>query len=309
MKTSPTNSVITITTISLLTGIIVSILLGVGILGVIAGGMVMFGVLLKGEFTVPFNQVAVLTFLGERKKVIFTEGWHFIIPYLMSKEIVDMRERVWEIPDPVKEPGKDGFTFMAGVKAAPGVNQVEMRARAVLKFRIDDPFEYLANDSAAVDKALRNKTVDEIRERGAHMSAEDFITDKMKIATDVKTAVDSQYPFVTVTGVDIPKADYADAELKKTEQAQKMEDARTKAQHADMLGEHGTISRIMEVATKLHTSGLPEEEATLQAIDLVQTQEGRKNITKIEFATTGGNRNHLAEAAAMLRESILRGGK
>jgi regulator of protease activity HflC (stomatin/prohibitin superfamily) len=298
MEIGPVKSISIGIITSILLGLAVAIPLGLGILGALAIAIVAFGISSKGFFQVPYRNVAVLTFLGARTSVLFTEGWNMIIPFITGFELVDLRENVWEIPDPIKEPGKDGFTFMTGVRAGSGVDQAELKARAVLRFKISDPNKYLSNSPDAIMKALRAKVVDEIRERGAHMSAADFIADKQLIADEVKRAVDSMYDFVEVTGLDIAKADYADPTLKNAEQGKKLERARTLSQEADMLGDGGTAQRIAKVAQMLIDSGLSKEQATLRAIDIIQTQEGRMTYTKTEFV---GGSNPFAEAASILK--------
>ena len=296
MKISPVTSITISIISSLIIGFSVALSSGLGILGAIAITLIVFGLLLKGSFTVPFKHEAVLTIFGERQDVLFTEGWNISIPFVAGHELVDLRENVWQIPDPIKDPGKDGFTFFAGIRAGSDVPKVELKSRVVLKFKINCPQEYLSNSPSAIEIALRNKAIDEIRTRGASMSAEDFIADKDKIASEVKLAVDGQYTFITVTGLDIAKADYADAEIKKIEQSKKLERSRTESQKADMLGEGGTSDRISQVAEMLKTAGLPADEATRKAIEIVQTQEGRMTHSKIELS---GGSNPIAEAIAL----------
>ena len=299
MKLGPAKSIGYAIGFAIITGFSLAFPAGFGILGAIGIASVIMGIMLRGAFTVPIKHEAVLTVLGERKNIVFTEGWNITIPFITYPILVDLREIVWQIPDPVEEAGKDGFTFFAGIRTASATGsptKVEMRSRVVLKFTISDSQEFLSSDPKAIKIALRTKAVDEIRTRGANMSAEDFIADKDRIAGEVKLAVDRQYTFITVTGLDIAKADYADNEIKKVEQAKKLERSKTESQAADMLGEGGTSDRISKVAAALTTSGLPADEATRRAIEIVQTQEGRMTYSKIELA---GGGNPLAEAVAL----------
>jgi regulator of protease activity HflC (stomatin/prohibitin superfamily) len=295
MKISLIRSIAISIILSLSIGFVIALPSGLGAFGVIAITLIIFGILLKGSFTVPINHVAVLKLFGKRQNVLFSEGWNITIPFITDHILVDLREYVWQIPDPEKEAGKDGFTFFTGVKPGKG-ERVELRAKVVLKFKIKDPLEFLSNNPEAISIALRTKAVDEIRTRGANMSAEEFIADKSIVAEEVKIAVDNQYDCIEVTGLDIAKADYADLEIKKVEQSAKLERSKTKSQANDMLGEGGTSDRIAQVAEMLKTAGLPADEAARKAIEIVQTQEGRMTHSKIELA---GGSNPIAEAIAL----------
>lgn len=296
-KIGPSESIMLSVAISIVIGLTFALPSGLGILGGLAIALIVFGIMLKGAFTVtvPLNHVAVLKLLGERQKIIFTEGWNMTIPFITGFELVDMREKVCQIPDPEKEAGKDGFTFFTGVRPEKG-ERVELKAKVVLKYKINDALKYLDNDPKAIGIALITKSVDEIRTHGANMSAEEFIADKDKVADEVKKAVDKQYVCITVTGLDIAKADYANEEIKKNEQAAKLEESKTKSQYNDMLGANGTSQRISKVAEMLTKAGLPADEATRKAIEIVQTQEGRMTHARIELS---GGSNPITEAVAL----------
>ena len=296
IEISPVTSIFVSVGLSIALGFTISLPLGTGFFGALAISIICWGFLAKGSVKIALNEVGVITFLGTRTKFYFTEGWNISIPFLWNIILVDKKERVWEIPDPIKEPGKDGFTFFVGISGDPDVPKVEIKSRVILKTIISDTFEYLSYDPISIEKALRNKAIDEIRSRGASMSAEMFIANKNTTAGEVKEAVNKQYDFIEVTGLDIVKADFADAEVKKNEQARKLERSKTQSQAADMLGDGGTSDRISKVAAMLTSAGLPADEATRKAIEIIQTQEGRMTHSRIELS---GGSNPIAEAVAM----------
>jgi hypothetical protein len=311
LKLSPFWSIPLAIVLTLGLGLLIAMLHDV--LAGIAFVLILGGLLWGGAKNVPIQHEGVLTLLGMRIPIVLTEGWHPVIFGIMEIQLVNMRERVNEIPSETERkkeegPNKDGFEVLAGVNI-PGTDKdsvIELKVRAVLRWIVKHSFDFLSYDEKAIERALVNKAVDNIRTSAGTMSDSDFITQKAKIAGDAKKNIDALYACVTVNALDIPNAVYMDEEISKAKQERKKEEARTRAQQDELLGKNGTVSRIEETAERLIQKGMAPADAVKMATEIVQTQENRVEvkITRLE-GTTG---NPITDAAAAIA-GAMGGGK
>lgn len=273
----------------------------------IGGGLVFFGILCSGAQEIPTKHGGVLTVLGKRHRVIFSEGWHPLIPFMTELISVDLRERVLHIPDTKATDDQNFFLVPTGSSDPDksGDEQVVMNVRAVLKFEVKDPFGFLNKSESAIIDALQNKVPDLVRSMASAMNDQQLLKEKNAVAGGVKTSIDKLYDCITVNGLDLPKVIWADTEMSRAKQSRALQHAQNQGQFDDLLGDHGTAERVKQVAAKFREAGMSEEEAARKAFEAVQTQENRLTVVRQEYQFAGGS-NALTEAAAILAN---KGGK
>lgn len=262
----------------------------------LGAAVVFLGIFTSGKTTINIAHAGVVVILGMRTNILLREGVHFIIPRLMRIEPVDLRERVIVIPR--EEEKKEGFEVTTGVTTD---NTVNLYVRAVLKFEVDEAKNFLSVEEKQFIDALTNAALDQIRSVASKMSDKEFISQRERIAEETKEHLDGLYSFINVNSVSIPKAVYKDNDVAAAKQERAKEKARTDAQRDEFVGEGGTLERIEQAAARLHKAGMPADQAAAQAVELVQSQEGRLQVRTTKIVTSG---SPVTDAAALLADSL-----
>lgn len=249
-----------------------------------------------GAKLVPVQFGGVPQILGRRLDgVYFTEGWVWVIPFLMDVIPVDMRDRALDIE------GKEAL-----VPTEDGSVETDF----TLVWRVDHPHQFLSVTEEVVKEGLVAATMGTVREFARDKSMEDVrgvSEEEIVVKTrdengndEMRTVMDAIDAHTNAWGIEVPTVFLEDIKLDpKVDEAYQKRSIEEQERTAERTELGHVREQIKLTAVTLVEQGMDPAEAARHAQLIVQSERG-KGVTRREVIISGGTGDPIRDAAGTI---------